>query len=340
MNVLELGPQLGFNDFFEGVRLQKPLALSEEAKATIVHSRQYLDRKLDGNTQAFYGINTGFGSLCNTVISPENLEQLQENLILSHACGTGRPVPVNIVKIMLALKVQNMSYGISAVHPDTVNRLMDFYNLDIIPVVYENGSLGASGDLAPLAHLSLPLLGQGKVWVKNSSGNYEMEEAAPVLAKHGLKPLKLKAKEGLALINGTQFMTAYAVHILNEAANLTAWANVIASASLDAFHGRPEPFSELINKARGHAGQDYVAKQIRHILKDSAILMEEKTAVQDPYCFRCIPQVHGASLDAIGYTRMTIMTEIISVTDNPMIFVEEDKILSGGIFMDNPLRLR
>ena len=310
------------------------LALSEESRHNINKSRAYLDNKIADNDKAYYGINTGFGSLCNVIIDDDNLTQLQENLVRSHACGTGDYVPKPIIKIMLLLKIQSLSYGHSGVHLGTVERLIDCYNLDIIPVIYTQGSLGASGDLAPLAHLSLPLIGEGKVW----DGD-EIAFAKAVLDRHKLAPISLKSKEGLALLNGTQFMSAYGVHVLLKCHKLSYLADVIGALSIDAFDCNLSPFDPLVHLVRPHRGQVKTAERIIELLKDSGIAQSEKVNIQDPYSFRCIPQVHGASKDAILYVSRTMRTEINSVTDNPNIFVDEDRIISGGNFHGQPLAL-
>ena len=312
----------------------KTLALSEEAKINIQKCRAYLDKKMQISTEPIYGINTGFGSLCNVVISNENLSQLQSNLVKSHACGTGDEVPKEIVKIMLFLKIQSLSYGHSGVQLQTVERLIDFYNNDILPVIYTQGSLGASGDLAPLAHLSLPLLGEGEV-------NYEGKKvhSSQVLKLFNWQPIVLQSKEGLALLNGTQFMSAYGSYILLKAMKFSYFADVIAAISLEGFDGRMEPFNELIHFIRPHKGQIVTAKRIKDLLEDSEIISQKKQHVQDPYSFRCIPQVHGASKDTIDYVKKVFKTEINSVTDNPNIFIESDVIISGGNFHGQPLAL-
>ncbi|MDP1727120.1 MAG: histidine ammonia-lyase [Bacteroidota bacterium] len=314
------------------------LKLVPEAVKRIKHCRAYLDKKIADKEATFYGINTGFGSLCNTKISDNDLSTLQENLLRSHACGTGDMVPQAIVKLMLLLKIQSLAFGHSGVQLLTVERLIYFFNYDILPVVFEQGSLGASGDLAPLAHLSLPLLGEGKVFVKKGN-SYEIKDSESVLVQHKLKPVKLQSKEGLALINGTQFMSAYGVYILLQSTRLSDWANTIAAISLDGFDGRLEPFNKILHEIRPHAGQVETAKFIRKILKDSEIAVQKKVQVQDPYAFRCIPQVHGASLDTINYCKKVVSTEINSVTDNPNIFPESDEIISGGNFHGQPLAL-
>lgn len=312
----------------------KKLALSEEARANIERCRMYLDEKMKSHDEAIYGINTGFGSLYNVKISNENLTKLQENLVMSHACGTGDEVSAEIVKIMLLLKIQSLSYGHSGVQLETVERLVDFYNNDILPVVYEQGSLGASGDLAPLAHLSLPLLGMGEVYADGFR-----QPAAKVLEKMGWKPIALKSKEGLALLNGTQFMSAYGVYILLKSIKYSYLADVIGAISLEGFDGRIEPFNELIHMVRPHKGQIVTARRFNELLQDSEIITQPKKHVQDPYSFRCIPQVHGATKDTIDYVKKVFRTEINSVTDNPNIFIESDQIISGGNFHGQPLAL-
>ena len=312
----------------------KQLALSEEAIINIEKCRKYLDDKMKSHSEPIYGINTGFGSLCNVKISNENLSKLQENLVKSHACGTGEEVPHDIVKIMLLLKIQSLSYGHSGVQLVTVQRLIDFYNNDIFPVIYTQGSLGASGDLAPLAHLSLPLLGEGEVYLDGFR-----QPASKVLAKFGWEPIVLQSKEGLALLNGTQFMSAYGVYCLIKAEKISYLADVIGAVSLEGFDGRIEPFTDLIHLVRPHKGQVQTAERMRDLLEDSEIIAQPKVHVQDPYSFRCIPQVHGASKDTIEYVKKVFRTEINSVTDNPNIFVGEDLIISGGNFHGQPLAL-
>jgi histidine ammonia-lyase len=310
------------------------LSLSEEAKINIVKCREYLDKKMQSHDAPIYGINTGFGSLCNVKISNENLSQLQENLVKSHACGTGEEVPKDVVKIMLLLKIQSLSYGYSGVQLVTVERLIDFYNNDILPIVYTQGSLGASGDLAPLAHLSLPLLGEGEVWFQG-----QKVTSKAILKQFNWKPISLQSKEGLALLNGTQFMSGYGAYILIKASKFSWLADLIGTISLEGFDGRKEPFNELIHYIRPHKGQIVTAKRILEFLEDSQIIAQPKVHVQDPYSFRCMPQVHGASKDAIDYAKKVFKTEINSVTDNPNIFWESDQIISGGNFHGQPLAL-
>lgn len=310
------------------------VSLSQDAIDRIVKCRQYLDQKMETHAAPIYGINTGFGSLCNTSISNEDLGTLQKNLVMSHACGTGDEVPREVVRLMLLLKAQGLSYGNSGAALETVERLLDFYNNDIQPVVFQQGSLGASGDLAPLAHLSLPLLGLGEVYCAG-----ERMSAADMLSRFNWKPIELKSKEGLALLNGTQFMSSYGVWCLLKLRKLSIWADVIGSISLDAFDGRIEPFNDLVHLVRSHAGQLATARTIRNVLEGSEMVARKKVHVQDPYSFRCMPQVHGASKDAIAHVENVFTTEINSVTDNPTVFVDEDLVISAGNFHGQPLAL-
>lgn len=310
------------------------LTLSEEAKERVLACRVYLDKRMEQERTPIYGINTGFGSLCDVKIKGDDLQGLQENLVMSHACGTGDEVPEEIVKLMLLLKIQSLSYGHSGVQIETIERLIAFYNNDILPVIYTQGSLGASGDLAPLAHLALPLIGLGEV-------NYKGERISgkELLSKFSWEKINLKSKEGLALLNGTQFMSAYGVHNLLKAYKLSYLADLIGCLSLEAFDGRIEPFNELIHLVRPHKGQLKTAERVRDFLEESVLINQPKVNVQDPYSFRCIPQVHGASKDTLDFVAQTFTTEINSVTDNPNIFIEEDEIISGGNFHGQPLAL-
>ncbi len=316
------------------VATNSPIALTDNAKEKIIDGHNYLLQKIKNNSVPIYGINTGFGSLCNTIIANNELSQLQENLVKSHACGTGETIPKNIVQIMLLLKIQGLSYGNSGVQLATVERLIYLYNNSILPVIYSQGSLGASGDLAPLAHLALPLLGLGQVYYKGNVRN-----TAEVYELLKLKPIQLGAKEGLALLNGTQFMSAYGVYCVLTALQLSEKIDAIACMSIDAFDAKLEPFNMLLHTIRAHSGQINTAKTILNNLRGSQIAKQAKQHVQDPYSFRCIPQVHGATKDTINYVASVITTEINSVTDNPTIFPDEDLILSGGNFHGQPLAL-
>ena len=310
------------------------IKLSLESKAAIVKCREYLDHKMDHLDRPLYGISTGFGSLYNVNIPQEDLSQLQHNLVMSHACGTGERVRPEIVKLMLLLKVQNLSYGHSGAQLNTVQRLVDMFNEDVLPVVYQQGSLGASGDLAPLAHLSLPLIGLGEVLYKGKE-----RPAAEVWKELGWEPIKLQSKEGLALLNGTQFMSAHAIWSILKSIRLSRWADRIGAMSLDAYDGRIEPFLPLTHQLRPHSGQILTGKKFMDTLEGSQLIRRPKEHVQDPYSFRCIPQVHGAVKDNILYVKSVIENEINSATDNPNIFPDEDMIISAGNFHGEPIAI-
>lgn len=337
-HIFEINKTLTLNDIDSIIKEQKQLALSVEAKHRVQQCREYLNQKMSDKDAVFYGINTGFGSLCNTQISNDELEQLQYNLLRSHACGFGDTVPPEIVKLMLLLKIQSLSYGHSGVQVQTVERLIYFFNHNLLPVVFEQGSLGASGDLAPLAHLCLPLFGEGLFWMQTENG-YQQHDAKVLEHEYNLPPIALQSKEGLALINGTQFMLGYAVHCILTAQRLSQQADHIAALSIDAFDAKLEPFTAQLHAVRAHQGQVDTAATIRALLGDSAITKRKKVQVQDPYAFRCIPQVHGASKDTFQYVASVVEREVNSVTDNPNIFADEDLILSGGNFHGQPLAL-
>jgi len=328
---MELPHHISLDDL-AGVK-EGRVALSEAARTRINVNRSYLENMLTRG-ETFYGINTGFGSLCNVRVPEDELAQLQENLVCSHACGLGDEVPQEIVGLMLLLKIHGLSQGYSGVRTEIVQRLTEFYNLGILPVVYEQGSLGASGDLAPLAHLCLPLLGKGMVWYKGKK-----VPAAEALQDAGLEPMRLAAKEGLALLNGTQFMSSYATWSLLAARRLQLWADVAGALSADAFLAKAEPFRHAIHRVRPHQGQIETAQRMLQLLQDSALQALPKQQVQDPYSFRCIPQVHGATADVVRTVTQVVETEINSVTDNPIVFHDEDAILSGGNFHGQPLAL-
>lgn len=310
------------------------VSITFDAHEKILACRAYLDQKMQEPGKMYYGVNTGFGYLQNVQISHDQIEQLQYNLIVSHACGLGEEVPLPIVKLMMMLKIKQLSYGHSGVQINTVIRLMDMYNHDIIPVIYTQGSLGASGDLAPLSHLSLPLLGLGEVHYQGKK-----MPAAEMLKLMQWEPIHLQSKEGLALINGTQFMSAYGLYCLKKAEHLLAMADLIAALSIDAFDCVTEPYHPAIHAIRGHQGQIDTAAALRCYLHGSQIAEQPKSQVQDPYSFRCIPQVHGASKDAFNHILQVFMQEVNAVTDNPNIFPEEDLIVSGGNFHGQPLAI-
>lgn len=335
MKIHEISPaHLTIDDIRRIVREGYQLKLSEESVRRIQACRDYLDNKMKTQKEPIYGVTTGFGSLCNISVGADELSQLQKNLVMSHACGTGDEVDREIVKIIIFLKIQSLQYGVSGVQVATVQRLVDMFNNDVLPVIYQLGSLGASGDLAPLAHMSLPLLGLGEVWFDGKK-----RPAAEVNRHFGWEPITLKSKEGLALLNGTQFMAAHAVWALIKADEISRAADTIGAVSLDAFDGRIEPFTHEVHAVRPHKGQIETAACMRELLAGSEIIKQHKAHVQDPYSFRCIPQVHGASKDAIAYVRSVIETEINSATDNPTVIPEKDMVISAGNFHGQPLAI-
>lgn len=310
------------------------LRISDEVRARVSENAAYLHAAIKDKNALHYGVNTGFGSLCDVRIAPKDLEQLQQNLIMSHACGMGDEVPQEIIQLMLLLKIKNLSLGYSAVRLDLLNLLEKLYQHRIWPVIYALGSLGASGDLAPLAHLALPLIGLGEVWQDG-----EKKNSLEVLQNFGLSPLRLAMKEGLALLNGTQFCLSYCIYATWEAQRLSALADMVAALSADAFGCRLSPYDDRLHQIRPHAGQIKTAKAMRDWLKNSPLMEQPRTAVQDPYSFRCVPQVHGASKDALAYAASVFEIELNSVTDNPTVFDGDEAILSGGNFHGQPLAL-
>lgn len=334
-NVYYIGSgELDFEIIEQIINKNLKLELAADAKERIQKCRDYLDQKIESQKTPMYGITTGFGSLCNKNISPDELTRLQENLVKSHACSVGEEISPVIVKLMMLLKAHALSLGYSGVQLITVQRIIDFFNNDIIPIVCDRGSLGASGDLAPLANLFLPLIGVGDVYYQGRK-----REAMSVLDEFGWKPIRLMSKEGLALLNGTQFMSANGVFAMLRAFKLSKKADLIAALSLEAFDGCLDPFLDCLHQMRPHKGQIETADNFRKLLEGSELVAREKDHVQDPYSFRCIPQVHGATKDAIRYVASVLLTEINSVTDNPTIFPDEDKIISGGNFHGQPLAI-
>ena len=333
MTILE-NKHYSLDDIGSILSSNEPISLGSDLGASVLKGRAFLEDFIERAEKPIYGINTGFGSLCDVRIDTDQLGQLQENLVKSHACGLGREVDHDIVRTMLLLKVLGLSKGNSGIRMETITMLIELFNRSIIPVVYEQGSLGASGDLAPLAHLALPLLGLGEVWYKGSKC-----DASSALDAEGLSSISLGAKEGLALLNGTQFMSAHGVKILNGLSHWMPQAEKVAALSLDAYDGRPEPFDDAVHAVRPHDGQRETAARMRSLLEGSDWISQRKDHVQDPYSFRCIPQVHGASKDAIKHIASVFEREGNSVTDNPTLIPEEDKIISAGNFHGQPLAL-
>ncbi len=326
--------ELSFEELERIINENVKLELSSEAKERIQKCRDYLDSKMKDQTKPIYGVTTGFGSLCDRTISLQDLTALQENLVKSHACSVGDEIQPEIVRLMLLLKAHALSFGYSGVQVETVQRIIDFFNNDVLPIVYEKGSLGASGDLAPLANLFLPLIGEGEVRYKG-----QKRAATDVLKEFGWKPITLMSKEGLALLNGTQFMSSNGVWQLLRAEKISEKADFIAAISIDAYDGILSPFDEKLHTIRPHIGQLETAQNIRKYLSGSEIIVRDKKHVQDPYSFRCVPQVHGATKDTIAYVKSVLLTEINSVTDNPTVFPDEDEVISGGNFHGQPLAL-
>ncbi len=335
MNIHQISTKkIDLNKVEELIKSKSRLELSAESLEKVMKCRAYLDKKMASGEEVIYGINTGFGSLCNTVVTNEELGELQHNLVMSHACGLGEEIPQEIVQIMMFLKIQGLSYGHSGISIETLSLLIELYNNQVFPVVYSQGSLGASGDLAPLAHISLSLIGLGEVNYKN-----QRRSSAEVLSELGLQPVQLQSKEGLALLNGTQFMQAFGVYMLLYANKYKSISDLIACVSLEGYNGHKSPFNPLIHQVRNQKGQAQTAKNVLNYLEGSEIFHGEKMDVQDPYSFRCIPQVHGASKDMIDYVTGIFETEINSVTDNPTIFPDEDLIISAGNFHGQPLAI-
>lgn len=336
MSVFMLSSEASYTheDIYRIAYERVPIQLHPQVIENVKRNRDYLEKKIKDGTHIVYGINTGFGSLCNVVISEQNLEQLQTNLVLSHACGMGDPMPKELVRILCLLKIINLSKGYSGIRPALLQSMVDLYNLDIMPVIYTQGSLGASGDLAPLAHMALPLIGYGEVYYQD-----DIHLSQSLIDKNIYKHTPLASKEGLALLNGTQFSLTYAVDLTTRGMRLLKLMNVISALSIEAYMCDLAPFDHLLHMIRPHPGQLSVAQDILNLIGHNTKVQKKIKSVQDPYSFRCIPQVHGASLDALHHTQDIINREISAVTDNPSVFDREDKILSGGNFHAQPLAL-
>lgn len=334
MSTYSIGGKISLEDLKSFLNNNSAIELSDDAKQKIKANRAFLEKKIAEPGARYYGINTGFGALCDVEIPQNQLEQLQENLVMSHACGMGDEVKHEVVKLMMLLKAKGLSLGYSGVTLEAVEKLIELYNKEVYPIIWEVGSLGASGDLAPLAHLTLPLMGQG--WVRYKG---EKRNTADVFKELGIQPLTLKAKEGLALLNGTQFMSAWGCYSIMEAERVQKLADFTAAVSVDAFNAQITPFHPAIQKVRNHKGQIASAENVLQFLAGSEIAVQQKNNIQDPYSFRCVPQVHGAVKFAVSQVREVFEREINAVTDNPLIFEEEDLIMSGGNFHGEPLAI-
>ena len=317
------------------VDLQQNLSALRQDRSRVENSHALVLEIAESDTP-HYGINTGFGVLKGEKIGRDEIGLLQKNLLLSHAVGVGPIIPRQIAKLVLQLKICSLGLGYSGVSAEIFDRLLTFDELDLVPAIPQRGSVGASGDLAPLAHMSLPLIGLGEFQLENGT----RIPAADVLAEHQLETVQLSAKDGLSLTNGTQFMTAYAAHVLHRALALVTLCDVVATMSLEALQGSIVPFDERIHALRNHPGQLIVAGNIRQLLDESEILEAHRNCgkVQDPYSLRCVPQVHGASRDALMFANQAVETELNSVTDNPLVF-EDGSVLSGGNFHGQPIAM-
>ena len=324
---------LSIEDFTQLLQ-QKTIEISEQAKAQIIISEQNVAHIVQSE-RTVYGINTGFGPLCDTKISKEETSKLQTNLLISHAVGVGKPISKELSKIMLLAKIHALAKGFSGISWQTVQRLVYFFNNDLIPVVPSQGSVGASGDLAPLSHLFLPLIGEGFFW-----NDKEKIHSKEILQQHNLSPLQLGAKEGLALINGTQFILAHAIKGVLEMEFLLNSADVIGAISVEAFQGSYQPFRKELHQIRPHKGNVIVAERLYNLLHQSenANSHTDCERVQDPYSLRCMPQVHGASRNAWFHLKELTEIELNSVTDNPIV-LDENTSISGGNFHGQPLAM-
>lgn len=333
-NLLYDGQELNVSDLV--TMLGKRLELSANIWNRIEANRRDLDDLLSDSNDSYYGINTGFGALYTVSISRDDIRTLQTNLLRSHACGVGPAAPANIVRLTLLLKIISLSQGCSGIRKEVIRCLLDMYNHQILPVLPLHGSLGASGDLAPLAHLCLPLIGEGEVVYKR-----EQMPASKAMMSAGIDQVHLEAKEGLALINGTQYSLAWLIYVLENASRMTEAVSMCTAMSMDAFDCHPSPLDERIHACRQQPGQIKSAASIRKWLTGSALQMRKKDHLQDPYSFRCAPQVQGATTDVIDYAKMIAGYEINAVTDNPLVFGKEGniEIVSGGNFHAQPLAL-
>ncbi|HNR66539.1 MAG TPA: histidine ammonia-lyase [bacterium] len=329
------GHSLSLDHLYQVAEKHAPAHLAESAFSEMVKSRDCIEQILQSG-RTVYGVNTGFGKLANIDVPPDELEELQLNLVLSHACGVGEPIPAPIVRAAMLLKVNSLAKGYSGCRPLIVDHLLTLLNKNIIPIIPCKGSVGASGDLAPLAHMTLVLLGLGEAWADGKAvpGHQALQAA-------GLQPIVLQAKEGLAILNGTQIMTAYAAYALYRALHLVKLADIAGAITVESLLHTKKAFDPRIQVARGFVEQMQTAQNVRNLLQNSEIVESHRNCnkVQDPYSSRCIPQVHGAVRQAINYVQSVVLTEINAATDNPLVFYQDKDVLSGGNFHGQPISL-
>ena len=334
MAVIINGRDLTVEEVIRVCRGYEKVEIAPEAKEAVIKARNYIEKKLEEGA-VIYGLTTGFGKFANVVISREEAEQLQKNLIISHTCAMGQPYETRYVRAAMLLRCNALSRGNSGIRLETIQTMIDMLNAGIHPVIPEKGSLGASGDLAPLSHIALALIGLGEVEYKG-----ETVPAAEAMAKEGITPVVLAAKEGLALNNGTQMMTAVGVNVLWDAMHLMKTADIATAMTAEALHGITKAYDHKVHDLRGHQGQKDAAENLRTLLAGSKNAFEvQPSKVQDPYSLRCIPQIHGASRDAIQYVYEAVSRELNAVTDNPIVFPDEDEVISGGNFHGQPMAL-
>lgn len=334
MAVLINGRDLTVEEVIRVCRNNEEVQLTEEAVEAVKKARVYIERKLEEKA-VIYGLTTGFGKFANVVISNEQTETLQRNLIISHTCAMGDPYPKHYVRAAMLLRCNALARGNSGIRFETLQTLVDMLNKGVHPVIPEKGSLGASGDLAPLSHIALALIGEGKVEYKG-----ETVDAKDAMSKAGITPVVLAAKEGLALNNGTQMMTAVGVNVLWDAMQLQKVADIACALTGEALHAIKKAYDHKVHDLRGQDGQKIVAENLRTLLEGSQnALPLQPTKVQDPYTLRCVPQIHGATRDAISYAYDKVSRELNAVTDNPLVFVDEDEVISGGNFHGQPMAL-
>ena len=334
MAVIINGRDLTVEEVIRVCRGYEKVEIAPEAKEAVIKARNYIEKKLEEGA-VIYGLTTGFGKFANVVISREEAEQLQKNLIISHTCAMGEPYETKYVRAAMLLRCNALSRGNSGIRLETIQTMIDMLNAGIHPVIPEKGSLGASGDLAPLSHIALALIGLGEVEYKG-----QIVPAAEAMAKEGIIPVVLAAKEGLALNNGTQMMTAVGVNVLWDAMHLMKTADIATAMTAEALHGITKAYDHKVHDLRGHQGQKDAAENLRTLLAGSKNAFEvQPSKVQDPYSLRCIPQIHGASRDAIQYVYEAVSRELNAVTDNPIVFPDEDEVISGGNFHGQPMAL-